>query len=272
MTCSRWTLPAWHESPDSAMLRCNRRKRGGRRESGPGIRPGLQRGTDASGRRRDASAAGAPGGPRRHSSRPSTQLSPETRVQRWFYPKMRLSDQELDELVCVSDEDHGAIVAIELAADGSEKSGIGMARFVREQGAPGRRGDRHHARRRLAGPWHRPHPAAPLLAMISERGIGYVDGRLHIRNRRMRQLLEPYVPGGRLPARGLDPDLPLPGAGAGRSADGAACAQCRRRGRMFKRMAEGAHRGAAGAGGKAPESLAPRALLEALRRKDSESG
>ena len=57
-------------------------------------------------------------------------LSPETRVQRWFFPKMRLSEEEIGVLVSPPDDDHGTISAVELDAEGNEKSGIGMARFV----------------------------------------------------------------------------------------------------------------------------------------------
>jgi RimJ/RimL family protein N-acetyltransferase len=200
------------------------------------------------------------------------QLSPETRVQRWLYPKAQLSDQELDELVSVSDEDHGAIVAIELAADGSEKSGIGMGRFVRDPERP----DGAEIAITLVDRWqgfgigrillHR------MLAMMSERGIGYAEGRLHISNRRMRQLLEPYVPKGGFQREDstLVFRFPVP------APDDPLMAQLARNAaavvRMFRRMAEGALVVPLELAEKRLESLAPRALLEALRRKDSESG
>jgi len=122
------------------------------------------------------------------------RLSVETRVMRWFYPKMQLNDQEIQELVAPCDDDHGAITAIELGADGTEQNGIGMARFVRSKDSP----DAAEIAITIVDDWqglgigrillHR------LLAMVSERGIPYADGRLQVENKAMRHLLEPYVP------------------------------------------------------------------------------
>lgn len=122
------------------------------------------------------------------------RLSVETRVMRWFYPKMQLNEQEIDALISPCDENHGAITAIQLGPDGAEQAGIGMARFVRSKDSA----DAAEIAITIVDDWqglgiggillHR------LLAMISERGIPYADGRLQAENRAMRALLEPYVP------------------------------------------------------------------------------
>jgi RimJ/RimL family protein N-acetyltransferase len=199
------------------------------------------------------------------------RLSTETRVQRWFYPKMRLTEAEIEALVSPIDDDHGAIVAIELDPDGSEKTGIGMARFVRSTGSP----DAAEIAITLVDDWqglgigrillHR------LLAMVSERGIPCVEGRLQAENRRMHHLLEPYVPEGgfhredsalvfRFPVPA--PDDPLM-AQLARNAAAVA--------RMFKRMAEGAIVLPLALAEQRLESLGPKALLAELRRRDAEA-
>ena len=198
-------------------------------------------------------------------------LSAETRVQRWFYPKMRLSDDEVEALISPADDDHGAISAIELDADGSEKTGIGMARFVRSPNPPN---DAEIAIT-LVDDWqglgigrillHR------LLAMVSERGIPCVEGRLQAENRRMHHLLEPYVPEGgfhredstllfRFPVPA--PDDPLM-AQLARNAAAVA--------RMFKRMAEGVIVLPLALAEQRLESVGPKALLAELRRRDAEA-
>jgi RimJ/RimL family protein N-acetyltransferase len=198
-------------------------------------------------------------------------LSTETRVQRWFYPKMRLTEEEIEALVSPIDDDHGAIVAIELGPDGSEKTGIGMARFVRSTGSP----DAAEIAITLVDDWqglgigrillHR------LLAMVSERGIPCVEGRLQAENRRMHHLLEPYVPEGgfhredsalvfRFPVPA--PDDPLM-AQLARNAAAVA--------RMFKRMAEGAIVLPLALAEQRLESMGPKALLAELRRRDAET-
>lgn len=199
------------------------------------------------------------------------RLSMETRVQRWFYPKMRLTEEEIEALVSPIDNDHGAIVAVELGADGSEKTGIGMARFVRSTGSQ----DAAEIAITLVDDWqglgigrillHR------LLAMISERGIPCVEGRLQAENRRMHHLLEPYVPEGgfhredsallfRFPVPAPDDPLMVQLA---RNAAAVA--------RMFKRMAEGAIVLPLALAEQRLESLGPKALLAELRRRDREA-
>jgi GNAT superfamily N-acetyltransferase len=199
------------------------------------------------------------------------RLSAQTRIQRWFYPKMRLTEEEIAALVSPIDDAHGAIVAVELGSDGSEKAGIGMARFVRSKESP----DSAEIAITLVDDWqglgigrillHR------LLAMVSERGIPFVDGRLQAENRRMRHLLEPYVPEGgfhredstllfRFPVPA--PDDPL----MAQLARNAAAVV-----RMFKRMAEGAIVLPLALAEQRLESLGPKALLAELRRRDAEN-
>lgn len=197
-------------------------------------------------------------------------LSVETRVQRWFYPKMKLSDAELDELVSPTDDDHGAISAVELGPDGAELAPIGIARFVRNSEDP----EAAEIAITIVDAWqglgigrillHR------LLAMVSERGIPFVEGRLQADNRAMRHLLEPYVPQGGF--RREDSTLlfrfPVPAAGdplMGQLARNAAAVIS-----MFKRMAEGAIVLPLALAEKRLRSVGPKALLEELRRKDQE--
>jgi GNAT superfamily N-acetyltransferase len=197
------------------------------------------------------------------------RLSAETRVQRFFYPKMSLSKQEIDALVAPADDDHGAIVAIELDTDGSEKAGIAMARFARSKDSP----DAAEIAITIVDDWqglgigrillHR------LLAMVSERGIPYVDGRLQAENRRMHHLLEPYVPDGgfRREESTLLFRFPVP------APDDPMMVQLARNAaavtRMFKRMAEGAIVLPLALAEQRLESLGPKALLAELRRRDA---
>lgn len=200
------------------------------------------------------------------------RLSAETRVQRWFYPKMRLSEDELEALISPADDHHGAITAIALDVEGNEESGIGMARFVRSKDRP----DAAEIAITIVDDWqglgigrillHR------LLAMISERGIPFVDGRLQAENRRMRHLLEPYVPEGgfqredetltfRFPVPAPDDPLMVQLARNAAAVVG-----------MFKRIAEGAIVLPLALAEKRLQSLGPKALLEELRRRDAASG
>lgn len=199
------------------------------------------------------------------------RLSIESRVQRWFYPKMSLSDEELDALVSPSDDQHCAITAIELAPDGSERAAIGMARFVRSKDHP----DTAEIAMTIVDEWqglgigrillHR------LLAMISERGITYVDGRLQAENHAMRHLLEPYVPrdGFKREDSTLLFKFPVPSAGdpmmAQLARNAAAVA------RMFKCMAEGAIVLPLALAEKHLESVGPKALLAELRKRDQKA-
>jgi RimJ/RimL family protein N-acetyltransferase len=198
------------------------------------------------------------------------RLSAETRVQRWFYPKMRLSEDELEALVSPADDDHGAIAAIELGPDGSEQSGIGMARFVRSKESA----DAAEIAITIVDDWqglgigrillHR------LLAMLSERHIPYVDGRLQAENRRMRHLLEPYVPEGgfRREESALLFRFPVP------APDDPLMAQLARNAaavvRMFKRMAEGAIVLPLALAEKHLQSLGPKSVLAQLRRRETD--
>ena len=58
-------------------------------------------------------------------------LSMDSRVRRFVVPKVKLSGRELDYLTEVDGHDHIAVVAIELAPDGAEGQGVGVARAVR---------------------------------------------------------------------------------------------------------------------------------------------
>jgi len=197
------------------------------------------------------------------------QLSAETRVQRWFYPKMRLTEEEIDALVSPADNDHGAIAAIAVDADGNEQSGIGMARYARSDESA----NAGEIAITIVDDWqglgigrillHR------LLAMMSERRIRYADGRLQAENRRMRHLLEPYVPRDgfvredstllfRFPVP--EPDDPL----MVQLARNAAAVV-----RMFKSMAEGAIVVPLTLAEKRLQSIGPKTLLAELRRRDA---
>jgi GNAT superfamily N-acetyltransferase len=196
------------------------------------------------------------------------QLSAETRVQRWFYPKMQLSPREIDLLVSPADDDHAAITAIALDEHGAEHSGIGMARFVRSANDP----SAAEIAITIVDDWqglgigrillHR------LLAMMSERRIPYAEGRLQAENRRMRHLLEPYVPQGgfRREGEALVFRFPVP------APDDPLMAQLARNAaavaRMFRRMAEGGIILPLAIAERRLQALGPRALLAELRRRE----
>lgn len=199
------------------------------------------------------------------------KLSIETRVQRWFFPKMKLTDDELAALISPTNDQHGSITAIELDHDGAETAPIGMARFVRSTEDP----EAAEIAITIVDAWqglgigrillHR------LLAMISEREIPFVEGRLQAENRAMRHLLEPYVPQGgfRREDSILQFRFPVPAAGdplmAQLARNAAAVVS------MFKRMAEGAIVLPLALAERQLRSVGPKALLEELRRKDQES-
>jgi len=199
------------------------------------------------------------------------QLSTETRVQRWFYPKMRLSEEEIAAIVSPLDDEHGAIAALEINPDSKTPGGdaepvIGIARFVRSKDDP----DAAEIAITLADDWqglgigrillHR------LVAMISERKIGWIEGRLQAENQRMKHLLEPYVPEGgfqledsvllfRFPVPRLEDPLM---AQLSRNATAVA--------HMFGRMAEGGFTLPATLIGQGLQTRSPRALLADLQR------
>ncbi len=196
------------------------------------------------------------------------RLSTETRVQRWFYPKMRLTEAEIEALVSPADDDHGAIVAVQLDAGDAEAEPIGMARFVRSREDPAAA----EIAITIVDDWqglgigrillHR------LLAMMSERRIPWADGRLQAENRRMRRLLEPYVPQGGFQR---EDDLllfrfPVPALGDPLMAQLARNAAAVTH--MFKRMAEGGLILPLALAEKRLQSIGPKALLEALQRQD----
>lgn len=199
-------------------------------------------------------------------------LSVETRLQRWFYPKMSLTEEELEAMVSPADDHHGAISAIALDADGHEESGIGMARFVRSKDSP----DAAEIAITIVDEWqglgigrillHR------LLAMIGERAIPFVDGRLQADNRPMRRLLVPYLSAGGFHREDgtLTFRFPVP------APDDPLMAQLARNAAavvgLFKRMAEGAIVLPLALAEKRLRSVGPKALLENLRRKDPKTG
>jgi GNAT superfamily N-acetyltransferase len=59
------------------------------------------------------------------------RLSPESQYLRFFTTKPHLTSKELEYLTELDGHDHFAIVAVVLEPDGSEGSGVGVARFVR---------------------------------------------------------------------------------------------------------------------------------------------
>jgi GNAT superfamily N-acetyltransferase len=196
------------------------------------------------------------------------RLSPETRVQRWFYPKMRLTEAEIEALVSPADDDHGAIVAAHLDEHDAEAGPIGMARFVRSREDPAA----GEIAITIVDDWqglgigrillHR------LLAMMSERRIPWADGRLQAENRRMRRLLEPYVPQGGFQREDelLKFRFPVPALGDPLMAQLARNAAAVTH--MFKRMAEGGLVMPLALAEKRLQALGPRALLETLQRQD----
>jgi GNAT superfamily N-acetyltransferase len=196
------------------------------------------------------------------------RLSTETRVQRWFYPKMRLTEAEIEALVSPADDDHGAIVAVQLDDGDAEAAPIGMARFVRSREDPAA----GEIAITILDDWqglgigrvllHR------LLAMMSERRIPWADGRLQAEYRRLRRLLEPYVPQGGFQREDdlLHFRFPVPALGDPLMAQLARNAAAVTN--MFKRMAEGGLVMPLALAEKRLQSIGPRALLETLQRQD----
>jgi len=201
------------------------------------------------------------------------QLSTETRVQRWFYPKMRLSEDEIAAIVSPLDDEHGAIAALEINPDSEKPDAdaepvIGIARFVRSKEDP----DAAEIAITLADDWqglgigrillHR------LVSMISERDIGWIEGRLQAENQRMKHLLAPYVPEGgfQLEDSVLLFRFPVPHAEdplmAQLSRNATAVAH------MFGRMAEGGFALPAALVGQRLQGRGPRDLLANLQRND----
>ena len=198
------------------------------------------------------------------------QLSPESRFHRWLYAKRSFSEQEIAEILAPEDQDHVAIVAVELGPQREEVSGMGMARFVRVPEDP----EAAEIAITIVDAWqgmgigrillHR------LLAAMSERGIPRAVGRLHVNNRRMRRLLDPYVP--EEDFRREDAtwvfEMPVP------ERDDPIMAQLARNAagvvRRFRLVAQDLLLDPLEAAERQLESLAPRAVLEQLRRRTGE--
>ncbi len=64
------------------------------------------------------------------------RLSPESRYRRFFTDKAELKDETLRYLTEVDGEDHVALVAIVPSLDLKSERGVGVARFIRLEGAP----------------------------------------------------------------------------------------------------------------------------------------
>jgi RimJ/RimL family protein N-acetyltransferase len=196
------------------------------------------------------------------------RLSVESRIQRWFYPKMRLTEAEIEAILSPADEHHGGILAAQLDAAGNEEAGIGMARFVRNPLDPAAA----EIAITIVDDWqgmglgrillHR------LLAMMSERRIAWAEGRLQAENRRMRRLLDPYVPLGGFQRDGdtLTFRFAVPRTGdplmAQLARNAAAVAH------LFKRMAEDGVLLPLALAEKHLQSAGSKAVLEALQRED----
>lgn len=196
------------------------------------------------------------------------RLSMESRVQRWFYPKMRLTEEEIEAILSPADEHHGGILAAQLDAAGQERAGIGMARFVRNPQDPAAA----EIAITIVDDWqglglgrillHR------LLAMMGERRIPWAEGRLQADNTRMRRMLEPYVPAGGFTRDGdtLLFRFPVPQLGdplmAQLARNAAAVAH------LFKRMAEDGVLLPLAEAEKRLQSMGSKALLETLQRRD----
>ena len=63
------------------------------------------------------------------------RLSPSSRHRRFLAGRTALSTETLRYLTCVDGQDHVAIVAVSVAADGTE-TGLGIARFIRAKNDP----------------------------------------------------------------------------------------------------------------------------------------
>ena len=59
------------------------------------------------------------------------RLSPQSQYLRFFSPKPRLTEAELTYLTQLDQWSHFAIGAARLETDGSEREGVGVARFIR---------------------------------------------------------------------------------------------------------------------------------------------
>ncbi len=194
-------------------------------------------------------------------------LSTESRIHRWLYPKRSLSEEEVRQLLSPENDDHVAMVAVEIDPEGNELSGIGMARFVRVPGDP----EAGEIAITIVDEWqglgigrillHR------LLAAMSERGVAKAVGRMHVENLRMRRLLEPYLPEDGIFREDstLVFEMPVP------EHDDAVMAQLARNAaavvRMFRLAAEGMLLQPLQAAERQLESLVPRAVLDQLQRK-----
>jgi len=161
-------------------------------------------------------------------------------------------------------------VAAELGPEGEEVSGVGMARFVRVPEDP----EAAEIAITIVDAWqglgigrillHR------LLAAMSERGIPRAVGRLHVNNQRMRRLLDPYVPEGNF----LREDATLVFEMQVPERDDPIMAQLARNAagvvRLFRLAAQGILLDPLQAAERQLESLAPKAVLEQLRRRTAE--
>jgi GNAT superfamily N-acetyltransferase len=114
-------------------------------------------------------------------------LSPESRYRRFFSPKDKLSEAELDYLTRVDQVDHVAIGAVRQGQDGEE--GLGIARFVRSRAEPNVAEAAIAVVDELHGLGLGTVLFQRLIAAARERGIDHFSASVQAGNERVRQLV-----------------------------------------------------------------------------------
>ncbi len=123
-----------------------------------------------------------------------TRVSPESSRRRFFTPRFRFSERELDALTVLDGHDRFALGAVVSAHDGSEE-GVGVARFVRVAGQH----DTAEVAILVVDAFQGQGVGRTLLARLAlaalARGIARFRGMVMTDNDPMLKLLSRYAPG-----------------------------------------------------------------------------
>jgi GNAT superfamily N-acetyltransferase len=123
-----------------------------------------------------------------------SRVSPESSRRRFFTPRFRLSERELDALTVLDGHDRFALGAVVHSRDGSPE-GVGVARFVRVPA----RSDSAEVAILVVDAFHGQGVGRTLLARLAlaalARGIARFRGMVMTDNDPMLKLLSRYAPG-----------------------------------------------------------------------------
>jgi len=139
------------------------------------------------------------------------RLSPRSRYLRFLSPKSQISDEELEELVCLDGVNRLALGARAILPDGQEGEGLGVARFARLPDRPAAAEAAVTVIDEAQGKGLGTLLLQRLVCAAQERGIERFVCEFHAGNDPIRRLVERVAPGAEVLARGfVRAEVPLP--------------------------------------------------------------